>query len=236
MKRLFLAAMLIALAACTAQPTTGPAKPQSPAPTARGASGPARVIDGDTLAIGDTRIRLFGIDAPELRQSCQRSNGARWACGAWSKGQLQALVGRGAIRCVPRDTDRYGRMVGVCYANGQDVNAAMIARGAAIAYRRYAVDYVPQERTAKAARQGIWQGPHVTPASYRRASSHSAKPPEQAPNSNCVVKGNISAAGKIYHVPGQRDYANTRISARKGERWFCSAAEAIAAGWRPARR
>jgi hypothetical protein len=53
----------------------------------------------------------------------------------------------------------------------------------------------------------------------------------------CALKGNINAKGrKIFHAPGQRDYAVTAIDTTRGERWFCSAAEAIAAGWIPAAR
>ena len=57
-----------------------------------------------------------------------------------------------------------------------------------------------------------------------------------AQSGDCVIKGNINTRGeKIYHVPGQKYYDDTRISASHGERWFCSEADARAAGWRRSR-
>ena len=51
---------------------------------------------------------------------------------------------------------------------------------------------------------------------------------------HCLIKGNInSRKEKIYHCPMWRDYGKTKIDEKKGERWFCTEAEAIAAGWRP---
>ncbi len=113
------------------------------------------------------------------------------------------------------------------------MNAAMVEIGAAQAFRRYAADYVTLEERAAEARRGIWQGEHSSPSDYRRRTTHR---PIQTAATGCQIKGNISNSGKIYHMPGQRDYAGTHISAAKGERWFCSEEEAVASGWRRARR
>ena len=192
-------------------------------------SGPARVIDGDTLDLGHERLRLHGIDAPETGQSCRDAAGRSWDCGAAAGARLAELV-RGGLRCEGRDTDRYGRIVARCTAGGRDVAGVLVAEGLAFAYRKYSRDYVALEDRARAERRGIWAGRAERPETVRAARN----PPQQAPGA-CAIKGNISAKGRIYHRPGDPSYAATRIDTSKGERWFCTAAEALAAGWRAAR-
>ena len=148
------------------------------------------------------------------------------------------------MRCT-KDRDRYGRVVAVCLVGGEDINAWMVAKGWAIAYRYYSNDYVRQEEQASKSKIGIWQGEFVPPSDWRRGD-HLQKTNSQrsennlskaATSDNCVIKGNISKNGKrIYHVPGDEFYSQTIIDVAKGERWFCSEAEAQAAGWRPSRR
>ena len=118
-------------------------------------SGAPRVVDGDTLVLQNTRVRLFGIDAPEAHQTCKRASGQLWACGKAATLQLQKLASHG-VRCTGTEADRYGRLIAVCRADGRDINAQMVARGAAFAYRKYSRDYVGQEAQAKRAALGIW--------------------------------------------------------------------------------
>lgn len=191
---------------------------------------PVRVIDGDTFDLGSERIRLFGIDAPERGQICRRQ-GKGWECGAWSATVLADIIGSAAVTCQQKDTDRYGRTVALCHAGGRDIGAQMVKAGAAVAYRRYSDRYVEAERAAKAKGTGIWAGSVTQPEEYRHAATGAGDAP-----GNCRIKGNIGSSGRIYHRPGQRDYAATRISPKKGEAWFCTEAEARAAGFRPARR
>ncbi|SOC10587.1 thermonuclease family protein [Rhodobacter maris] len=193
--------------------------------------GRARVIDGDTLAIGAEKVRLQGIDAPEHDQTCEDALGRAWPCGAAATKRLETLVGQGEILCEGKERDRYHRLLGTCRAGGQVINAVLVSEGLAEAYRRYALTYVQQEEAARAARRGIWRGAHLAPEAFRHGAAHR---PERV--SGCLIKGNISKNGKIFHVFGAPDYQRTQIDTRKGERWFCSEAEARAAGWRPARR
>lgn len=229
MARILILFVVIALSACSYDQQAG-AQPEASAGVL---SGRADVVDGDTLDVAGTRIRLFGIDAPEVSQTCRRGDGSAWSCGQWSRSELVRLLGGRPVECQPRDVDRYDRIVAICYVQGRDVNAAMVESGAAHAYRKYTMDYASSEAMAVHAGRGIWQGRHTAPSEYRRNAS---RPGPQVALSDCQIKGNISEAGKIYHAPGQRDYTRTRVSAGRGERWFCTEAEARAAGWRPARR
>lgn len=191
-------------------------------------SGPARVIDGDTVEVAGVTIRLHGIDAPEMSQTCRR-DGRNWACGVWSRDVLAGLA-RGGLRCKGREQDRYGRLVASCTALGGDVAAAMVAQGAAFAYREYSLDHVDAEKRAAVAGIGLWDGEAERPDAVRAAGRTE---PQAAPG-DCAIKGNISSRGRIYHLPGSRSWAETRIDPGAGERWFCSESEARAAGWRRA--
>ncbi|WP_373418979.1 thermonuclease family protein [Xanthomonas nasturtii] len=202
--------------------------------------GRATVTDGDTITIAQQRVRLWGIDAPESAQQCTAHDGSAWPCGRRAAAALDGYLLDKTVRCQPKDTDRYGRTVAECFVQGQSVNAWMVRSGWAVAYRQYATAFSADERIAQQQRRNIWQGVFQVPAEYRRdKKARAATARQAAPSapSHCRIKGNISSNGsKIFHVPGQRDYARTRVSTQKGERFFCSVNEATAAGWRPARR
>lgn len=193
--------------------------------------GVVRVIDGDTFDLGGERIRLFGIDAPEGDQICDLS-GQAWACGTWATEVLTEVIRGHQLACKPVERDRFGRSVAICTAGGQDVAEAMVSRGAALAYRRYSARYIAAERIAKAGSVGLWAARMDTPEAHRKARQ---PVPAESPT-DCRIKGNISQSGRIYHLPGQEHYDRTVISPGKGEAWFCSEAEARAAGFRRARR
>ena len=200
-------------------------------------TGTASVIDGDTVEIRGNRIRLHGIDAPESDQLCIREDGSRWRCGQRAAQALDALIAGRPLRCVTTTTDRYGRGVAECWVDGQSINRWMVLQGWAVAYREYSHQFVADEQSARQARRNMWSGTFDPPAAHRRArSAGAAKPPATPPRPACAIKGNVSSAGRIYHSPGQRDYDKTSIDLGAGERWFCSAREAEAAGWRPAQR
>ncbi len=203
--------------------------------SAQSFSGTVRVIDGDTLDVGRTRVRLHAIDAPEGAQTCEDGRGGTWACGTWVTEQVRAAFGGQRAVCEQTDTDRYGRTVARCMVGGADMGARIVGEGWAMAYRRFGMDYDLDEKSAAVAGLGIWSGGVEAPEAYRARLRQSAVPVAPVAG-ECAIKGNISGAGRIYHLPGQVDYDATVITESRGERWFCSEAEAQAAGWRRARR
>lgn len=194
-------------------------------------AGEARVIDGDTIQIGETRIRLEGIDAPETGQTCGRKWAGNWRCGEAATEHLAGLVKDQPVRCEPRGTDRYGRYLGVCFAGAIELNADLVRQGLAWAFIKYSRAYVEVEAEARALRVGIWQGDATPPWEFRRLTWTGAE--QEAPG-GCAIKGNVTRNGQIYHMPWSPWYAQIRIEPDKGKRWFCSEDEALAAGWRPA--
>lgn len=162
-----------------------------------------------------------------------------WPCGRWVTAEVRARYEGRRASCVAQDVDRYDRIVARCEVDGEDLGGALVRGGLAFAYERYSPDYLPHQ--ADAARRGaVLHGAGVqSPADFRKATrrGHDAQTLAGEPE-GCVIKGNVSSKGKarIYHLPGQTWYGATRISLERGERWFCSEAEARAAGWRRAKQ
>jgi endonuclease YncB( thermonuclease family) len=193
-------------------------------------SGQATVIDGDTIDIDGVRIRLEGIDAPEASQTCGRRWLGSWRCGEAAATELTKLVSAQRVTCESRGADRYGRMLGSCFAGGLHINAEMVNRGLAWAFVKYSTTYQKAEADARARKAGIWQGEAQPPWEYRQARWITA---ENTAPVGCAIKGNVTANGRIYHMPWSPWYDQIRMAPEKGKRWFCSEAEAVAAGWRP---
>lgn len=211
------------------------------------------VIDGDTirvqLASGPIRVRLHAVDAPERDQPYGRE----------ALATLYARVANRDVELEVVDQDRYDRQVAVVVVAGVNVNAELVQQGHAWAYREYLTDleYCRWEGAARQQQKGVWALPvaeQVAPWEWRdlgrgerfvatdytrksvgdciRAAGTRTLPVPPA-GEGCNIKGNISANGRIFHVPGTRDYERTRIDESQGERWFCTAEEARAQGWRP---
>ena len=226
---------------------SNPAESLAPLVTDDRVVGRASVTDGDTIMIQGRKVRLHGIDTPEGGQTCESSKRTTYQCGTAATRILDRKIGNSTVSCIHEDTDRYGRTVGTCtlLPSGENLQAFMVASGFALAYRKYSTAYVRQEESARRARRGMWQGRFVAPWDWRNgerltrpvaavaaapAVSNTAKIADE-----CLIKGNVSKSGKIYHTPGSRWYSRTKISSGRGERWFCSVEEAEAAGWRAPR-
>ncbi len=138
------------------------------APANADITGPARVIDGDTIEIAGERIRLHGIDAPEAKQTCQDDYDKEWDCGQEATFALAKMVGNLTVTCKGNQRDKYGRLIAVCFVGNQNLNAELVRQGWALAYRRYSMDYVDDEKAARVALKGLWNGVFVPPWEWRR--------------------------------------------------------------------
>ena len=94
-------------------------------------TGPASVIDGDTLVVAGERIRFEGIDAPELHQTCT-AYGREWACGRTSTEWLKEHLNGRRVECIGHARDRYGRLLAVCYVGGESINERIVREGWAL--------------------------------------------------------------------------------------------------------
>lgn len=204
-------------------------------------TGEATAADGDSLVVAGRRVRLFGIDAPELAQSCTKQ-GIAWNCGEQARDNLAELIKGNTVYCVGQGVDQHARLVAVCSAGGVELNETMVAYGWALAYREFSDAYLPAETRAKSNGLGIWSSQFQRPSDYRLSQ---LPPPITAPVQNvqpvprraaapslsgCVIKGNRNRRGQwIYHLPGMPYYDQTRA-----EEMFCTEAEAQAAGYRRA--
>jgi endonuclease YncB( thermonuclease family) len=227
---------VLLLAACYSAIDVATTDRPDPTP-ARQIVGAARVLDGDTIEIEGERIRLHGIDTAEDGQRCGLANGGTWDCAGAATARLRALTAGRTVACDVVDRDRYGRIVAGCRVGDTDVQEVLTREGLAWAYRQYSRAYVPAEEAARAARIGIWQGPAEAPWEWRRRQApQPTTVSSSASRSDCNIKGNINSKGeRIYHTPASPWYQVTSVNESRGQRWFCSEAEARAAGWRSAR-
>jgi endonuclease YncB( thermonuclease family) len=225
---LFLAACYSAIEVATTGSSTRPASQ---------IVGIARVLDGDTIDLNGERIRLRGIDAAEDGQRCGLPGGGTWDCAGAATARLQALTAGRTTTCDPIERDRYGRIVAVCRVADTDVQEVLMREGLAWAYRQYSRSYVTAEEAARADGIGIWQGPAEPPWEWRRRQQpRVATVSSSTARDGCNIKGNINSEGvRIYHTPASPWYEKTTVNESRGQRWFCTEAEARAAGWRSAR-
>jgi endonuclease YncB( thermonuclease family) len=133
-------------------------------PSGRALEGRAQVTDGDTIRIGETRIRLKGVDAPEMEQRCSRS-GRSYACGETARQALIGLVSGETVRCRASGRDRYKRVLARCTVDGRDIGAQLVEAGWAVSYGR---DYDSEEARAQRRSAGLWEGDFERPQSWRR--------------------------------------------------------------------
>ena len=138
-----------------------------------------KIIDGDTVHINNKKIRLEGIDAPEIKQQCKKpflkisvivgfQFNKDYSCGVLAKKNLIDKIGNSKIKCITSSKDRYKRFIATCYKDKINLNKWMVRRGNAIAYKRYSKDYVRDEEYAKENKLGIWKGSFEIPEKWRK--------------------------------------------------------------------
>jgi len=135
-------------------------------------AGAVRVVDGDSLEIGTARIRLFGIDAPELRQLCRDANGGDTTCGLAARDALTRLIGGRDVSCAPAEAPSYDRTVAICKVGDTDLSEAMARGGYAIELKVHSKGrYAAAERSARDARRGVWAGTFERPSDWRQRTA-----------------------------------------------------------------
>ena len=141
--------------------------------------GVPKIIDGDTVHINNKKIRLEGIDAPEIKQQCKKpflkistfvgfELNKDYSCGVVSKNKLINIIDNSKIKCISLSRDRYKRYLATCYKDKINLNRWMVRKGYAVAYRKYSKDYVRDEIYAKENKFGMWRGTFVEPEQWRR--------------------------------------------------------------------
>lgn len=214
-------------------------------------SGRPDVVDGDTLIIGEVRIRLNAVDAPETDQTCLDPKGSAFACGIVARDRLRTKIDNTPVTCVSEGQDKYGRTIATCKLGNEDLNRWLVSEGLALAYVQYSDRYANVEETARTKENGFWAGAFIAPWDWRHrtpntqlrgalaykgnhASLGSIRP-ASPPVAECAIKGNVNRKGeRIYFLPGNSAYGKVRMDKGMGERWFCAEDEAVAAGWRKA--
>ena len=134
-------------------------------PAAAPLIGHAEAVDGDTLRVGSVRVRLLGLDAPELDQTCTRPDGSEWSCGREAKAELASRLRAGPVECARYGRDMYGRTLATCSAAGADLAAVFVGAGWAVTDGSYATEAA----AAQSQHLGIWSGTFMPPALWRRA-------------------------------------------------------------------
>lgn len=198
--------------------------------------GRAAVLTGDVLRIGETEIRLAGIEAPEMGQICSRPGNRRWRCGRDARSALVRSVRGETVSCSVSGQDDRGRALGRCFAGDEDIARSLVREGHVFARTGLFAKYAAEEDAARDANAGLWRGEAERPSEYRaKAAERLAKAWEEAKKTapdGCPIKGRIQSGRRKYYVlPGTADYPRIRIRTRRGERWFCTEEEAQAAGW-----
>jgi endonuclease YncB( thermonuclease family) len=211
-------------------------------------SGEPRIVDGDTVEIGHIKIRFAGIDAPETDQVCLDSKGEQWACGVSSRDELIKYSSGRSWDCDLVGTDKYGRSLGKCFVEGDDVSAWMVRSGWALSFVRYSHEYDREEVAARDSHAGLWSGAFIAPWKWRHRDGSTtvlgalsvpvdaqktllgAVSSTGAPSPECTIKASFGKRECVYHLRGDRWYGKMNMDSSK--RRFCSVEEAQAAGCR----
>ena len=127
-----------------------------------------QVIDGDTIHIGKLKYRFFGIDAPEIKQICEKDN-TKIQCGVIAKSVLKNKIADKIPECIVKDKDRYQRLVAECFIGKESLSRFMVREGYAVAYTQYSKDFIEDEKYAKENKLGIWSMNFQMPSEYRKS-------------------------------------------------------------------
>lgn len=193
-------------------------------------TGRGRAVTGDTLRVNGRLVQLAGIEAPELSQVCHNKRKRAWRCGQSARRALRRVLGRKLVVCSDVSKTDAGRLQATCHIGEKDAAAEIVRNGYAFAQGTIFKTYADAETKARTAKRGVWQGQAQRPADFRAQRWEIAS--KSAPD-GCPIKGRVVRRAKVYVLPWALDYRQVRVRSRRGERWFCSEAEATNAGFRP---
>jgi endonuclease YncB( thermonuclease family) len=213
----------------TAGPSLG-LSPAAKAPAARDdvIKGTGRVAGPGLVRIGSNSVRLNGVMMLDFSQVCRRADGSTWSCGAAAEKSFDKLIrSRRQLRCeITGEAD--GIRNGTCELDGKDLAAELVRQGFAFAEGSLWSSYSAQQSEAQEAKAGLWAGEPERPDAWRdRLFADAAA---GAPR-GCPIKGRIQSGRRTYLLPHSADYPRISIREERGDRWFCSAEEAEAAGF-----
>jgi endonuclease YncB( thermonuclease family) len=213
----------------TAGPSLG-LSPAAKAPAARDdvIKGTGRVAGPGLVRIGSNSVRLNGVMMLDFSQVCRRADGSTWSCGAAAEKSFDKLIrSRRQLRCeITGEAD--GIRNGTCELDGKDLAADLVRQGLAFAEGSLWSSYSAQQSEAQEAKAGLWAGEPERPDAWRdRLFADAAA---GAPR-GCPIKGRIQSGRRTYLLPHSADYPRISIREERGDRWFCSAEEAEAAGF-----
>ncbi|MFZ5738126.1 MAG: RlpA-like double-psi beta-barrel domain-containing protein [Pseudomonadota bacterium] len=213
-------------------------------------AGVPHILDGGTIAIKGTTIRLQGIDPPDSDQVCVDEKGTGWTCGLAARDELIKRFGDKPWTCQVAGRDKVGRSMGSCAVGTESVADWIVRGGWALAVAGSLQAYESSEAIAREAQAGLWSGAFIAPALWRdrnrrtrivgadRAPSSAteillgAATTADPPSPDCTIKASFGWGGKCTtQRAGGRSYAKLKMG--PGKRWFCSIQEAEAAGCRP---
>ena len=126
------------------------------------------VTDGDTIRIGDERIRFSGIDAPEIKQTCIYQE-IDFKCGEFSKNLLIEKISNQEVSCIRESTDQYGRTLAECFVGKESLSSYLVREGYAFAYRKYSDKFIPDEEYAQSKGNGMWSMDFMFPWDFRKS-------------------------------------------------------------------
>ena len=126
-----------------------------------------KIIDGDTIKIGNEKIRFSGIDAPEISQDCIK-NKKKILCGVLAKEALLKKIGNKVPKCISTGKDIYKRILAECFINDESLSKFLVRNGYAFAYRKYSKKFVKDEEFAKRNKLGLWSMKFKYPWEFRR--------------------------------------------------------------------
>jgi endonuclease YncB( thermonuclease family) len=216
------------------------------------------IHDGDSLTLGNARYRLHGIDAPELDQVCLDENGRVWPCGVQARERLKEAIGGRQVHCDDKGPDPglpQRRRMGECHVLGVEttLHQWLVRQGWALNFENG--QYQDDQEQALVGPSGLWRGCFSTPQDFRLGNkrtanllgqscaalddkrkrallfpNHLAMPPGCAIKGKFALRAQITGHRGIYHMEGCRSHQRTKSP----DRWFCSEADALAAGFRKA--